>query len=190
MFSQAEAAGITILLNIAYTANASHGNFDPGGALDATVLSQTQYTAYGTAVAERYASSPNLIWMYGNDYYNGQYDTQMGYIRSAIIATGDTRNMSVHVYPESTSRYDIQNTSRGSNGSTFAYDNSQFNTVYTYNVTYTGWSWPTRKLLRIQIAQLPVHWGDGYFYDSGADHTDRPDDAADGLVGNSSGARG
>ena len=169
VFSQAEAAGITILFNIAYTANASHGNFDPGGALDATVLSQTQYMAYGTAVAERYASSPNLIWMYGNDYFDGQYDTQMGYIRSAIIATGDTRDMSVHVYPESTSRYDIQNTSQGSNGSTFAYGNAQFNTVYTYNVTYFGVELAYKEAAAHSITQLPVHWGDGYFYDSGAD---------------------
>ena len=167
LISVAALHGLTVFLNIAYTQNAGGGNFSTGGAL--YNLTQQQYTDYGTAVGLRYRSSPNLVWVYGNDYFAGAFDTQFGYIRSAIIAAGDTHVMSVHVYPESTDRYDIQTgLGGGTSGSAFAASNAQFNWVYTYNITYWGIELAYEEAAYYSIPQLGAIWGDGYFYDSGA----------------------
>lgn len=170
LITTAESYGLTVFLNIAYTQNAGNGCFSSGGAL--YNLTQAEYTDYGTAIGNRYKSQPNIVWLYGNDYFAGSFDTQFGYIRSAIIATGDTHAMACHIYPESTSRYDVETGpigSGGTNGSTFSYDNSQVNWVYTYNVTYFGVELACEEAAYYSIPQLPAVWGDGYFYDSGAD---------------------
>jgi hypothetical protein len=164
LISTAESLGLTVFLNIAYTSSGGPGNFDSGAALDYTVLTQTEYDDYGTAVANRYASSPNLVWMYGNDYYGGYLDTQFGYIRDAIVATGDTHAMGVHVYPESTSRYDIETATDSSNGTAFGYDYSQINWVYSYNVTYFGVERAFEEAAAHNISMLPAVWGDGLFW--------------------------
>ena len=171
LISTAETLGMTVFLNIAYTADATgNGTFDTGGALDSGALSPTDYADYGTNLANRYASSPNLVWVYGNDYY-ATNETQFGEIRTAIVAVDTTHIMSVHVYPESTSRYDVEAGpigTQGTNGSGFAYSNAQFNWVYTYNVTYFGLELAYEEAAYYSIPQLPAIWGDGYFYNSGA----------------------
>ena len=167
LITTAASYGITVFLNIAYTADGTgNGNLDPGGALDSSVLTQAMYTDYGTAVAGRYAASPNLVWVYGNDYY-ATNDTQFGYIRSAVVATGDTHAMAVHNYPESTSRYDVETSSGGAIGSTFSIDYSQVNWVYTYNVTYFGLGLAYGEAAAHSVSQLPAMWGDGYFVYAG-----------------------
>ena len=163
------ALGITVFLNIAYTADGTgNGTFDTGAALDTGALTTADYTDYGTALGNRYKTQPNLVWVYGNDYY-ATNETQFGLIRTAIVATGDTHNMSVHVFPESGSRYDMETgLGGGTNGSTFAGTYAQFNWVYTYNVTYWGIELAYEEAAYYTIAQLAAIWGDGYFYDSGS----------------------
>lgn len=170
LLAKSASLGLTVFLNIAYTANGTgNGTLDPGGALDSAVLTTTDYTDYGTALGNRYSSQPNIVWMYGNDYYAGVNDTQFGLIRSAIIAAGDTHVMSVHVYPESTSRYDIETgLGGGTSGSAFSTSYANINWVYTYNFTYFGIELAYEEAAYYSIAQLPAVWGDGYFYNSGA----------------------
>jgi Protein of unknown function (DUF4038) len=167
--TQAAAYGITVILDIAYTADGSSGdgNFASGGPLDPAVLTPAQYADYGTAVATRYATTPNLVWAYGNDQFGGN-DTQFGYIRSAVAATGDTHAVIVHNYPESTSRYDTETSSGGQVGSTFSYTYSQVNWCYTYNVTYYTVELAYKEAAAHSISQIPAVWGDGYFVYTGA----------------------
>lgn len=168
LISTAASYGLTVFLNIAYTADGTgNGNFDTGGALDSGALTQTDYTDYGTALGNRYGASPNLVWMYGNDYY-ATNETQFPWIRDAIAATGDTHAMAFHVKPESTSRYDIETGTDGSLSSPFSYTYSQVNWVYSYNVTYFGIERAYEEAAAHSIAQLPAVWGDGYGYNSGA----------------------
>jgi len=166
--STAAACGITVLLNIAYTADGSsgNGNFASGAALDPATTTAAMYADYGTAVAQRYASAKNLIWMFGNDYY-ATVETQFGEIWSAVTATGDTHAMSVHVYPESDDRYDFENTSYGSSGSGFAAANAQWMWVYTYNVTYFGIEQSYGEHAAKGVPMLFAMWGDGFFFDVG-----------------------
>ena len=58
--------GMTAWLNIAYN---GPGDFATGGALAS--LTAAQFAAYGTALAARYATTPNIIWTVGNDYFGG-----------------------------------------------------------------------------------------------------------------------
>jgi hypothetical protein len=163
--STAYPLGITIFLNICYTANNGEGTFDEGGALYG--LTQQQYTDYGTALAGRYSTAPNLVWMYGNDYYDGLYDAEFGYVRSAITGTGDTHAMAVHDYPESTSRYDIESADGPPLKSTFSSSYSQVIWVYSYNVLYYGIELAYEEAVTHSIPMIPAMWGDGYFYTDG-----------------------
>jgi len=162
--------GITIILNIAYTADGTgHGTFDTGGCLNG--LTQTQYTDYGTALANRYSGQTNLVWAFGNDYTGSgatANDTQFGYIWTAIQTAGDTHAMMVHNYPESTGRWDISNGGGGAVGSTFSTNNTQADFVYTYNVTYYGIEIAYEEHANHSQTELLAIWGDGNFWGTGA----------------------
>lgn len=145
LFDLCEAAGITVFFNFAYSDD-----------LDTAALSAfttADFTDYGTSLAARYKTRPNLVWMMGGDYFDTE-NTAITAVKTAIRAEGDTHLFGVQNYPETTSRKDIENNSTQSTGT----DNSEFNFVYSYNTTYWGieYGWS-------EASPLPVLWGDGHF---------------------------
>ena len=49
----------------------------------------TQFQDYGTAMANRYKNTANLIWMIADDYF-GNEDTQIAAMLASMRAAGDT----------------------------------------------------------------------------------------------------
>jgi hypothetical protein len=150
LFDLCAAAGITVFFNLAYSTD-----------IDVAALSTFttgNYTSYGTSLGARYKNRPNLVWMVGGDYFDNA-NTGLTAMFTAISGQGDTHLVGVQNYPESTSRRDIRTNAVQSTG----VDNSDFNFVYTYNVTYRGieYGWT-------EASPTPVIWGDGYF-EQGAD---------------------
>lgn len=145
LFDLCEAAGITVFFNFAYSDD-----------LDTAALSAFttgDFTDYGTSLAARYKTRPNLVWMMGGDYFDTD-NTAITAVKTAIRAEGDTHLFGVQNYPETTSRKDIENNSTQDTGT----DNSEFNFVYSYNTTYWGIEYAYSE-----ASPVPVMWGDGHF---------------------------
>jgi hypothetical protein len=161
--------GMTAMLNIGYN---GPGDFATGGAL--TSLTATQFGQYGAALAARYATTKNIIWMVGNDYFGnsggtlgsgggspGATDTLYESLLTGLRGGGDTHIISIHNYAESDSREDL---GTGTTGTVQYWGNNHaaFNGNYTYNLTYLGiedaWGEPD---------PIPVIQLDGYFYQGG-----------------------
>jgi hypothetical protein len=145
ILEQAANRGITVLLNVAYSYDMDDGALEN--------FSNANYTTYGTNLGNRYKNAPNLIWGVGGDYFDTQ-TTQLGNLFTAIEATGDTHLKSVQNYPESTSRRDIFNNGTNNTGTTW----SDWNFVYSYNVTYDGVEYAYDE-----TSPICVIWGDGHF---------------------------
>lgn len=105
LLAAAAAAGITIFNNIAY--NTDMGS---GGCLEGKT--GTQYTNYGAALAARYAATPNVMWVVGNDYFDS-YQTEYAAIKTGLRNGGDTHVFMVHNMPESTGRKGLARTDTG-----------------------------------------------------------------------------
>jgi hypothetical protein len=157
-FASAASYGVSI----GFTFNAY--DFNTGGAYAS--WTSTDFTAFGTALGDRYGTTPNLVWLFGNDYYQGTYDTQYGEILSAIQATGDTHLVGVWCEAEYTSRYETDN----NDTVPFGISNSDFNFDYTYNAGYwiDEYAYSETGSPDDQAHLLPVIWGDGYFYQGGS----------------------
>lgn len=162
--------GMTAWINCAYT----EGSSGDLGAAGTTLgqMSAAQLTAYGTALAARYASTPNIIWTMGNDYSGpnlnpAAYDTKINAILTALRGGGDTHLFSLHAYPESDSRYDFGSATAGESSNVQAGQaHAQFSMVYTYIPTYYGveYAYKESGAPVSSPAAIPVIWGDGYFY--------------------------
>lgn len=145
LFDLCEAAGITVFFNFAYS--------DDLDTAALSAFSTADFTDYGTSLAARYKTRPNLVWMMGGDYFDTD-NTAITAVKTAIRAEGDTHLFGVQNYPETTSRKDIENNATEDTGT----DNSEFNFVYSYNAIYWGieYAWT-------ESSPLPVMWGDGHF---------------------------
>jgi Protein of unknown function (DUF4038) len=157
LFSQAQLYGISI----GFTFNAY--DFVTGYAFASWTTAQCQ--AYGAAVATRYATQPNLIWLFGNDAYPGSNDTQFSAFLTGIQGTGDTHLVGAWWEAEYTSRYTTDTNAAASWGVTY----SQFNFTYTYNATYfvMEYAYAETQAPDDQAHLLPAIWGDGLFYQGG-----------------------
>jgi hypothetical protein len=162
--------GMTAMLNIGYE---GPGDFASGGALAS--MTSTQFNQYGAALAARYASVPNIIWVVGNDYFGGTGgtigsgggtpagdDAKFSSILTGLRGGGDSHLVTIHNYPETTSRQDI---GLGTVGTVLQWgnNNAQFNGVYSYNTTYLGIEDAYGEAGTILVMQL-----DGYFYQGGS----------------------
>ena len=125
-----------------------------------------QCQAYGAALGTRYKNQPNLIWLFGNDGYPGSLDIAWDYIITGLSGAGDTHLIGVWWSAEYTSRYETDNNTAAA----FGEANSAFNFGYTYNAGYWVCEYAYSETLSPddQAHLLPVIWGDGYFYQSGA----------------------
>ena len=96
----------------------------------------TQYQNYGTALAARYASTPNLVWHTGDDYQEASgatlTDADLSAFLTGLRGGGDTRLISIENAAESTSRESLNK------GTTYAWGtaNAQYNYCYSYNAGY------------------------------------------------------
>jgi len=157
MFSSAESRGVTI----GFTFN--QYDFVSGYAFSG--WSNSQFQAYGTAVANRYKNQPNLIWLMGNDEFPTTHDTEYNYILTGIQSAGDTHLVGAWWSAEYTSRYETDNNLAASWGET----NSAFNFCYTYNAGYWVIEYAYGEVVNEgQSNLLPVILGDGYFYQGGS----------------------
>lgn len=124
LVSTAESYGMTVIMNFAPTET-----FPAGCVMNGATTGQC--TAYGTALAGLFASSPNVAWACGDDYFD-TYDTQYDAILAALRAGGDSHLVSIENYEEADSRY------YAFSGASCAWGlaNAQFNWIYTYNASY------------------------------------------------------
>lgn len=126
------------------------------GDMDSGILSgftTTDWSNYGTSLAARYKTRTNLLWMIGADYFDNQ-NTGITAAVNAIRTEGDTHLFGVENYAETTSRFDLETSGVLNTGT----DNSDFNAVYSYNVTYLG-----IESAHAETSPLPVLWADGHF---------------------------
>ena len=143
--TQAAAHGITVYLNVA-----TQYDFDVG-CLNGK--STAQLTAYGTALANRYHSTPNLIWAFGDDYY-GYYDSQFNALLTGIRNTGDTRMVSIENLWESDSRFLLYDNTPQPWGTAHA----SFQHVYSYNAGYAGIEYAYAEANPLLVIRLDGHY--------------------------------
>jgi hypothetical protein len=151
--TSAQSNGITI----GFVFNAY--DWDQGGAYASWTTGQFQ--AFGAAIGARYACQPNIIWLFGNDAYQGLDDTDWDYILTGLRGAGANQLVGAWWSAEYTSRYETDNNGVCAWGVT----NSDFNFCYTYNAAYWVIQYAYGEAADEGAASLlaPV-WGDGYFY--------------------------
>lgn len=127
MLTSAAAQGITVMLDICptYCINTT------GGPLNGK--SDAQFTAMGAALGARYAATPNLLWMFGDDS-NGFWDPEFTAAYNGVRSAGAAQMASAENYFESTSRFSVWDSSVYP----FGTSNAQWNFVYSYNVGYAA----------------------------------------------------
>jgi len=124
-----------------------------------------QITDYATAVGARYPASttPNIIWIYGNDIGTGDpVEAKWTNLRTNLRAQGATQLTTVWYIEESTARYDAQNgNALESWGNTYA----DCNSTYTYNCSYWIIEYAYGEVANFGAANLlPTVAQDGNFY--------------------------
>ena len=154
MFSSAAAHGFTVCVSI------TGPNLEGASTNICRAWTNTQWSDLGTALGTRYASTPNIVWIVGDDYFD-TYNTQLSALRTALRAAGDTHLLTIQYNQESTSRSAI------SDGSLKAWRaNADYNWVYTYNPSYAGID---RAFAEVPSAgsAIPAAWCDGNFLATG-----------------------
>ena len=88
MMNSAQSNGITLLpiFDIQYNGGSGGGSFYTG-------WTGAQYQAWGAAIGTRYASQPNILWMFGDDTYAGVYDTYFTDILTGLRGAGDAHRL-------------------------------------------------------------------------------------------------
>ena len=140
-------AGITCFFDAIYGAE----GIDPA----LSTATQAQFGNYGTALGNRYKDYPNIVWSIGGDFH-GQitsWDAELNPWLTSLRATGDTHLVSIENKPEMTSRFDATD-----DVLTWGTANAEYNSVYTYNVTYrmVEYAWA-------EASPLAVVWTDGHY---------------------------
>ena len=147
--SVAATHGITIFLNLCMTDDLTSGQGI------ATAWTNTQFTNYGNAVAARYMTVGNLVWVIGDDYF-GNNDAQFSAILTGIRAAGDNRPIGIENYTESTSQRDFQTGAALPWGTS----NAGYNWTYSYNVAYLACEEGYKDSRKILVMR-----GDGWYFD-------------------------
>jgi hypothetical protein len=158
--------GITVAWCLVNGDDTSTGDFTNG-------WTATQWTDFGALIGARYASTPNLIWVPGNDAFSPFADTQWDAVRSGLTGAGDTHLWAPWYNAECTSRYVTDTDTSEPWGAAHA----AFNFCYTYNATYWVIEYAYGEVTHNGAsALLPVILGDGWFYTAtagGYSSTDR-----------------
>lgn len=120
-----ESNGITAVLNVISQYVLYAGTACAG-------LNTTNAATLGTALGSRYKNRPNIIWVFGVDYF-GTFDTEFATCLAAMRAAGDTHLCSVEYHAETTTREVLVDGS--ANGTWMGGD---IEDVYTYWYNYVG----------------------------------------------------
>lgn len=155
-FASAAARGITVVINIT-----TPGLVDDAANPQAS-WTNTQWTDFGTFLGNRYKSTPNILWIVGDDYF-GANDTGFGFLRTALRGTGDTHRLSIQNFAESTSRLNLYTLAQDPN----AFDvHAEYDWIYTYNACYDGvekaQTYTPTGSDDVQ-GQIPALWADGHY---------------------------
>jgi hypothetical protein len=128
LLNAAAVRGMTVVLNVMFT----YAMGTSGACLFG--WTNPQFTAYGTALGNRYGSQANFIWEFGDDYDPGSVnrDTAFSACLTGIRGTGDTHLISIENLNEGTSRYSLDGTTSWSWG----ISNAQLNWCYSYGAAY------------------------------------------------------
>jgi hypothetical protein len=156
--TSAAANDITLFLNIGYSGGPA--DMDTTGCLAGKT--STQYTDYGGFLAARYATTDNVMWVVGNDYFD-TFQTAYTAMKTGLRNGGATQPFMVHNMPESTSRRTLDTNSVQNTGTAL----SEVNFCYTYNAGYLA-----IEFAYTESSPLPVVLGDGYFYASSSNSYD------------------
>jgi hypothetical protein len=162
-FSTAASFGFTVVMNITTPSL----DMSPTPAAQKT-WSTAQWQAFGTFIGNRYKTTPNILWIFGDDYFGG-IDSNLSAFLTNLRAAGDTHLVSIQNFQEATSRQDISSLTKDP----LAFDvHAQYEWGYSYNVSYDV----------VEKAQLytptvsddvqgpvPPVWGDGFYIASGVD---------------------
>ena len=149
LVSTAASYGMTCMLNVAPSEV-----FGAGCVFASATTGQC--TSYGTALASRYGSAPNIWWAFGDDYF-GSNDAEYTAILDALRAGGDTHLCSIENFTETDARYYAYNGSEN----TWGYDNAQVNWVYTYNASYVLVEYAYTEPSPVCVALLDGYWDNG-----------------------------
>lgn len=145
LISTAASYGMTIFANLLMGEDLASGV--AGG------WTGTQKTAYGNAVASRYASAKNLIWMLGDD--GGVDATTATNIMTGVRNAGDTRPVSFENDTETTS-FKAVKTGAAEPWASAGYIG--YDWCYSYNVAYLACEYAYAN------DSVPVIRGDGLYY--------------------------
>lgn len=160
MFAAAASNGITVVLNT----TTPFLSQTPAPAQ--TSWSTAQWQAFGTFLGDRYQSTPNILWIVGDDYF-GELDTGLNAWLATLRATGDTHLVSIQCYQEATSRQDIFDLTKDP----LAFcEHAQYEWGYSYNPSYDvvekAQTYTPTAADDVQ-GVVPPLWGDGFYLASG-----------------------
>ena len=125
--------GITVFLNLTMQCDMGMDAFSGTGVFNGTSAATLQTVA--TNIATRYASQPNLIYMFGDDYNNND-DTRMNAVLTGLRAGGYTGSVSIEYFSSgTTSRRDLSGSPTGAQYP-WGGSNASFNWCYYYMQTY------------------------------------------------------
>lgn len=164
LISTAESYGITIGL-VLYNSNDSGLNH---------TWTNAEWQSWGGLIGARYASTPNLIWLLGNDAFPTGDDAHWPSIQTGLTGAGDSHPIVAWYSAEYTSRYETDNNLEAAWGTS----NSLINFTYTYNAGYWVMEYAYGEVANEGAAVLiPPIMGDGYFYQGGATYSSTLDRA-------------
>lgn len=168
LLAAAADAGLTCFVHLFYSddLDSSGSAMHTGGG---ALMSSSEFTALGTALASRYSGAPGLVWVIGGDYFDTAR-TEVQATLTALAAGGDEHLVTVQNWANdsantwTTSRKDSSGTTQ--NLGTAVAD---VNALYTYEATYTA-----AAAAWAETPTIPSIWYDGYYdQDSGDALTQR-----------------
>lgn len=169
LISTAETYGITVGICIVNNSD----DIQTGCWMDS--WTDAQWGSWGTLLGTRYASTPNLVWLVGNDMESPYSDAYLATCYSGVTGAGDTHLWGAWYNAECTSRYVTDTGSSEDWGASY----SAFNFTYSYNAGYWITEYAYDEVAVYGAAHLlPVIRGDGYFYASSAGTYYATDDRA------------
>lgn len=155
MLTQAKANGFTVVFSV------SGSNIEGTSTNITRAWTATQWSNLATALAARWATYPNLIWILGDDYFD-TYNTGFNAFKNSLASAGDTHLITVQYHQETTGRSEIVG------GAKETLQFQQFDWVYTYNPSYAGIDAAYKETVAAGFSgMVPAAWCDGNYLATG-----------------------
>jgi hypothetical protein len=160
LIGRAAAKGMTCWIHIAYKDDVSA----PSGTGWMQGHTNGEYTSFGTILGNRYKNRPNIVWVYGGDYFD-ESAAQLELVADAMTAAGDTHLVTVQNYADSGGATFYTTSRKHSSGTTLTLGTAvaTIDGLYTYGALYDG-----AEQAYNTAPALPIVYYDGY-YDGGDD---------------------